>query len=74
MVKASWPAIIDQVTWDTAQESLNFALGKARTRRLGSHKRDYLLTGLLRCAECGARLMGATGHVTCRSIFGPAET
>ena len=64
LVPASWPAIVDEVTWKTTQESLDFAQEKARTRLATKEKRDFLLTGLLHCAECGGRLMGATGHGT----------
>lgn len=62
LVKASWPAIVDETTWKTTQESLDFALGKARLRLVGAEKRKFLLTGLLTCAECGYSLMGASGH------------
>ncbi len=64
VVPASWPAIVDQTTWNTTQESLNFALSKARERMKGKTKRDFLLSGILKCAECGGSLMGATGHGT----------
>lgn len=63
-VKASWPAIVDDVTWNTVQECLDFAQTKARAKLTTKERRDYLLTGLLRCSECGERLMGASGHGT----------
>lgn len=62
IVKASWPAIVDDVTWQTVQESLDFAHEKARAKLKTKERRDYLLTGMIRCSECGERLMGAAAH------------
>ena len=62
LVKASWAPIVNDVTWKTVQESLDFAQEKARARISTKERRDYLLTGILRCAECGAGLMGAAAH------------
>lgn len=64
LVPASWPAIVDETTWKVTQESLDFALAKERERLSGAKKRDFLLTGLLKCAECGSPLMGSVGHGT----------
>lgn len=52
------PAILDQETWQTAQERLkmNQKIAKRNTRNL------YMLRGLLVCAVCGHSLYGRTDH------------
>jgi site-specific DNA recombinase len=62
VVKASWPAIVDEATWKSVQASLDFAANKARERLKTAITRDYLLTGLLKCSDCGGSLMGAAAH------------
>lgn len=64
IVSASWPAIVDEVTWRKTQESLEFSLQKERTRLSTKTIRHFLLTGTLKCAECGSPMMGASGHGT----------
>ena len=48
------PALVNEVTWDAAQVRLqrNKAFASRNAKRL------YLLTGLVRCERCGARLAG----------------
>ncbi len=48
------PAIIDQATWDRAQERLN----RARRLWVGQKRATYLLSGLIRCGDCGAPMGG----------------
>ena len=48
--KAQWPAILDEVTWRQIRKVLS-----RRTVRVSV---QYPLTGLLRCAVCGNRLVG----------------
>ena len=62
VVKASWPAIIDETTWQMTQDSLDFALKRQRTRLQNKIVRHFMLTGSLYCAECGGKLMGASSH------------
>lgn len=49
------PAIIDRETWDKAQEKIKAA------RRLwsGWSREEYLLSGLITCADCGNTMHGA---------------
>lgn len=49
------PALVDAATWAAVQERLkrNQAFASRNAKRL------YLLTGLVRCGRCGARLAGA---------------
>lgn len=62
IVKASWPAIVDQSTFDEAQKIIQVA-HFAQTERLSKKEtRVFFLTGLLRCAECGAPYFGAASH------------
>lgn len=56
-----WPALIDRATWERVQE------------RLANHDHmplqasgTYLLTGLLRCPRCAARMSGARIQATAR--------
>ena len=83
--KATWDAILDEATWRQVRAIL---IDPAR-RRNPVGKRSYLLTGILRCELCGAKLVaapradtpGATVraygcHKTsggCGRIFGVAE-
>lgn len=64
------PAIIDQTTWEKAQNKLtNNQLEACRNR-----KYNYLLTGLIRCGLCGLAFSGTTtvtkgyrrGYYRCR--------
>ena len=48
------PAIIDRNTFEVAQR----ILGEARRRYAGYTKRRYLLSGLLRCGDCGNTMTG----------------
>ncbi len=57
---ASHPALIDGDTFDAVQHLLQERgedLGKRRAN--GS---DYLLSGVIRCAHCGRRFVGAAAH------------
>lgn len=61
-VKASWPRIVDENTWEAVQMALDFSQVRERQRLKSKTKRFFLLSGTLRCAECGGSLMGASGH------------
>lgn len=47
------PPIIDKDTWERVQKRM-----KSRKRGTNKAKREYLLTGLIECAECGAAYIG----------------
>ena len=53
------PAIVDEQTWETAQEQLrqNFIHSPRNNKR-----RQYLLSGLIRCTKCGATYVGGSSH------------
>jgi site-specific DNA recombinase len=61
-VKASWPGIILEDDFNKAQRLLEEALKQERTRLDGAKDRAYLLTGILRCGDCGAPLVGQAAH------------
>ncbi|GAF27395.1 site-specific recombinases, DNA invertase Pin homologs [Moorella thermoacetica Y72] len=48
------PAIIEPHTWDKAQEKLR----EARRLWAGKSQQDYLLSGLVTCADCGNTMTG----------------
>lgn len=54
-VEGGMPAIIDKETFEQAQEMLN-----KRKKAPGAHKATtlYLLTGIIRCGECGHSMQG----------------
>lgn len=67
------PAIIDADTWDKAQEKLK----EARRLWAGKSQQDYLLSGLVTCADCGNTMTGVYAkwwgvkdrRYTCRKHF-----
>lgn len=50
------PPIIDVDTWERVQRRMKDHKGKARNKA----KREYLLTGLIECENCGASYVGHT--------------
>ena len=62
LVKASWPAIIDERTFSQTQVLLSEAKEMERTRLVGAETRVYLLSGILRCGSCGGPLVGKSSH------------
>ena len=62
MVKASWPAIVDEKVFYEVQKRLEDAKEYERTRLEHKEDRVFLLTGLLHCGITGRRLVGSTGH------------
>ncbi|MBY0471518.1 recombinase family protein [bacterium] len=59
LVKAAWPALVERVVFDEVQQELD----RSRARRaLGPKSRNYILTGILKCAECGRSFCGASAH------------
>lgn len=60
--KASWPAIIDEVTFKTVQQILEENAERERMRLDTSEKRVFAASGLCQCEECGRRLVGQSAH------------
>jgi len=48
------PAIVDHMTWEAAQARIEY--NKQMSKR--NCKREYLLRGMVRCAQCGHRMAG----------------
>ena len=62
VVKAAWPAIVSEATFFAVQKVLDENQRLERVRRNRSVKRDFILTGLAFCSECGRPLTGSAGH------------
>ncbi|MBX3115688.1 MAG: recombinase family protein [Fimbriimonadaceae bacterium] len=62
VVKAAWSGIIPETTFFAVQKVLDDNQKLERVRRNGSAKRNFLLTGVAYCQECGRPLVGSTGH------------
>ena len=62
VVKAAWPAIMDEKTFNDVQLRLDENLTQARARLGNAESRVFLASGFLSCAECGRALVGATSH------------
>lgn len=60
--KASWPAIIDANIFENAQRVISSAKNLERPKTYHSKGSPFILTGLLKCGECGAPFIGETGH------------
>lgn len=50
------PPIVDVATWEAAQ--VRIRLNQLEYRHNWKHRRSYLLTGLIRCGQCGATFRG----------------
>lgn len=62
IVPASWPAIVDEVTFNTVQKILEDNVLGERLRLKNSKARTFLFSGLAVCGECGRAIVGSTGH------------
>lgn len=62
LVKASWPAIIDSKTFENTQVMLEENLKLERRRLQDAEARIFILSGILRCGECGRPLCGQSAH------------
>lgn len=60
--KASWPAIINEMTFKTVQQILAENAERERMRLDTSEKRVFAASGLCQCEECGRRLVGQSAH------------
>ncbi|MBL7670347.1 MAG: recombinase family protein [Bdellovibrionaceae bacterium] len=62
LVKATWPAIISRNDFETAQSLLEEGKRLERVRLEGAEDRFYVLSGILRCSQCGSPLVGQAAH------------
>lgn len=62
LVKATWPAIISETDFYNAQRLIEEAQKLERVRLAGAEDRFYILSGILRCHECGLPLVGQAAH------------
>ena len=62
IVDASWPAIIDEETFNTVQRLLEENRIRERARFSKGQTRVFLLSGIMRCGECERALIGQTAH------------
>ena len=62
IVKATWPAIVSEETYNKVQQQLESAKIAERTRLVGATTRLYILSGIFKCAECGEALVGQSYH------------
>ncbi len=62
MVRASWPAILDEATFYTVQKILADNIKGERFRLKNAKARTFLFSGLAVCGDCGRALVGSTGH------------
>ena len=62
VVKAVWPAIVRQEVFDDAQRSLGEGLMLEKQRLSLANERVFILSGILRCGECGYALIGQSAH------------
>jgi site-specific DNA recombinase len=66
-IRVPVPAIVDPATWQAANDML--AKNKAMAARNADSNERYLLTGLVKCADCGYSYGGRTQHPTPRSTL-----
>ncbi len=59
---ASWPAIVDEVTFTTAAVILEENISRERMRLNTSATRVFAASGLCVCEECGRKLVGQSAH------------
>lgn len=62
IVDAAWPALVSQETFDEVQRLLKENYQKERARYKEANHRVFLLSGILRCGECGMALIGQAAH------------
>jgi site-specific DNA recombinase len=62
LVKATWPAIVDSKTFENTQAMLEENLKLERRRLQDAEARIFILSGILRCGECGRPLCGQSAH------------
>jgi site-specific DNA recombinase len=66
--KATWPAIVPVETFEKVQYALTMGRKLERPKTHHTNGSPFLLTGRLRCSECGAPFVGETGHGRTTSV------
>lgn len=62
IVRASWPAIVPKPLFEAVQKVLEDNKKSERARLQSATQRVFLLSGILRCSECGKPLVGQSAH------------
>lgn len=62
VVKASWPAILDEETFLQVQLLLEENKTMERRRLEDAERRVFLASGILKCKECGRPMVGQSAH------------
>lgn len=62
VVKASWPPLVVETVFNSVQKLLEENKQKERARYSESHHNFYLLSGVLKCGDCGRALIGQASH------------
>lgn len=62
VAKASWPAIVEQKTFDLVQTIITENRERERLRLDTSESRVFAASGICVCEECGRRLVGQSAH------------
>ena len=58
MVEGVFPPILTDEEWNALQQRLDI---RQKLNRGGTHKSDYLLSGILMCGHCGGPMVGKVG-------------
>jgi site-specific DNA recombinase len=61
-VQAAWPAIVSKTVFDDAEKSLEEGRILENQRLSTAETRVFLLSGIIRCGECGRALIGQSSH------------
>jgi len=61
-VKASWPAIIDETTFNEVRNTIQENRDKERARLETSEERIFLAAQICKCGQCGKALVGQSAH------------
>ncbi len=62
VVAGAWSPIVDQVTFDSVQKLMGDARKLHREKLDKAESRVFLLSGVLRCSECGKAMVGQSAH------------